>query len=96
MAGHQGTHGEANVVYVSGGEDEALGAGADGEEPLHGPGKMAGDLDGEDEERGNDWHEIAKACGGLEPGILVGGAEEDEEDEIEEEDPKLAWGEKAA
>jgi hypothetical protein len=81
---------------VGGGEDEALRAGTDGKDPLQGPGKVAGDLDGEDGERGNDRHQIAEAGRRLEPGILVGGAEKKEKHEVEEEDPELAGGNKAA
>ncbi len=81
---------------MCGGEDEALGGGGEGEEPLEGAGQVAGDLNGEDGERGDDGDEVAETGEGLEPGVLVGGAEEDEEDDVEDEDKELAGGDEAA
>jgi len=41
---------------------------------------------------GNNRHEVAEAGEGLEPGILVGGAEEDEQDNVQDEYPEFACG----
>jgi len=55
---------------------------------------VAGDLDGENGERGTPAR-VAEAGEGLEPGILVGGAEEDEQDNVQDEYPEFACGDEA-